>query len=390
MSCGRRGPGSGTSIQWHELVVRVDDAVVHVGRGRRVVEHEHLAGVLVDLRCAPRCPSRTGSGRSTTRARAVRACADRTRRGRRTGRSVVSARPACTTTSVLDASFMRVRAPQPSARSERRRAARGCRPTAARPASFSASKPCGAHEAVAVLGVAVAEADHVQHAVAVERVVPADRVVHRVLGVAEVDAVEVVGDLAHDVEVGRVVLERVRRPRARAVRVVVVGRQRRQHSPHDMRFHDANPTPDVAQRVLATCGDRNGRAVSPKPQPAVPVDFVGARRRDRRQVGDHRPARDQLGIGPARPASRCAARPGPRVARGRGVGKHLDEMAIPGMGFGGGDRQRLVGDAAQRADRSGVAPDRVGGAARMPRDEQHDQADDEHCSDESNLEHHCT
>ena len=103
-------------------------------------------------------------------------------------------------------------------------------------------EPDGADEAVAVVGAPVVEVEHVEHAVAVERVVqPVDRRVDRVLGVAQVDAVEIVGDLADHVEIGRVVLDEVRPPRAGAIRVIVVGRQRRRHASCDFDVHDASP-----------------------------------------------------------------------------------------------------------------------------------------------------
>jgi hypothetical protein len=69
-----------------------------------------------------------------------------------------------------------------------------------RPAACSARKPV-----VAVGGLAVLEVHGVQHAVAVERVVHADGLVHLVVRVAHVDAVQVFRDFAnhlHAVGVG--------------------------------------------------------------------------------------------------------------------------------------------------------------------------------------------
>jgi hypothetical protein len=82
----------------------------------------------------------------------------------------------------------------------------------------------GADEAIAVLGPPAVKADHVHHAVAVERVIAADRVVHRVFGIAQIDAIEVVGQIADHVEVGGVVLGMVRPPGPGAVGMVVVHR----------------------------------------------------------------------------------------------------------------------------------------------------------------------
>ncbi len=104
-------------------------------------------------------------------------------------------------------------------------------------------KSRGAHEAVPVVGPPVAEPDHVQHAVAIERVVQLiDRWVHGVLGVAEVDAAQIERDLTLDVEVGRVVLDEVRLPRAGAVRMVVVRGKRRRDAPYDLDVHSVNST----------------------------------------------------------------------------------------------------------------------------------------------------
>ena len=96
----------------------------------------------------------------------------------------------------------------------------------------------GADESVAVLGATVVEVEHVQHAVTVERVVQTiDRGMHRIFGVAEVDAPQVVGDLADDIEFGCVVLHEVGLPGAGAVRVVVVDRQRRRDASRDVDLH---------------------------------------------------------------------------------------------------------------------------------------------------------
>src|SRR5690606_15087684 len=67
-----------------------------------------------------------------------------------------------------------------------------------------------------------AEADLVDHAVAVEGVVETDGLVHRVLGVAQVDTLEIVGQLTLDLEVLGVPLAVGRRPGTRPVRMAVV------------------------------------------------------------------------------------------------------------------------------------------------------------------------
>ncbi len=87
----------------------------------------------------------------------------------------------------------------------------------------------GANEAVPVAGPAVVEGDLVQHPVAVEGVVHPDGGVDRVLGVAEVDAGEVGGQLAFDGEVVGVPLPVVGPPGPGAVGMVIVSRQRRRH-----------------------------------------------------------------------------------------------------------------------------------------------------------------
>ena len=94
----------------------------------------------------------------------------------------------------------------------------------------------GADEPVAVERLSVAEADDVHHAVAVERVVDLQRRVQRVLGVAQVHAVEVGRDLAlDDLEVVGVPLGGLRAPRPGAVGVVVVLGQRGQELADDLR-----------------------------------------------------------------------------------------------------------------------------------------------------------
>ena len=96
----------------------------------------------------------------------------------------------------------------------------------------------GADKAVAVEGFSVAESDDVQHAVAVERVVGLHRRVQRVLGVAQVDTVEIAGDFALDGDqVVGVPLAGLRPPRPGSVRVVVVFGQGRQEFADDFDVH---------------------------------------------------------------------------------------------------------------------------------------------------------
>src|SRR5262249_31678794 len=101
---------------------------------------------------------------------------------------------------------------------------------------------------------------HVDHAVAVERVVATDRVVDGVLGVAEVSAFEVSRQFANDVEIGGVVLRMVRPPWAGAIRVVVVGGQVREPAPHcfDVHVGISYTSPDPAANSF-----RVGRVFSP-------------------------------------------------------------------------------------------------------------------------------
>ena len=131
-------------------------------------------------------------------------------------------------TSVLDASFIRVRAPQP------------CIPLGqlhrlgqTGPQRFARfvlrQKTIGADKAVAVEGFSVTKTNDVQHAVAVERVVGLKRWMQRVLGVAQVDAVQIGRDFAlHRAQVVGVPLGGCGRPRTGPVGMVVVFGQGRQ------------------------------------------------------------------------------------------------------------------------------------------------------------------
>ncbi len=99
-------------------------------------------------------------------------------------------------------------------------------------------KAVGADEPVAVERLSVPEADDVDHAVAVERVVELQRRVQRILGVAQIHPVEVARDFAlHDGEVVGVPLGGLRSPRTGPVGVVVVLRQGGQKLADDLDIH---------------------------------------------------------------------------------------------------------------------------------------------------------
>ena len=182
----------------------VDDAVVQVRGGGPVVEEHQLAGVLVDAgvgrdapilreRPAPRGPPPVlqGHGIHLVEVAALEEADD--------------GLPPWTTTSVDDASFIRPRAPQPSSADGRRRALGQARPQGATGLALR-HRPSVRHEPVAVGGDPVPERHGVEHAVAVEGVVALDGRVDGVLGVAQVDAVQVGGHLAGDIQVGGVAL----------------------------------------------------------------------------------------------------------------------------------------------------------------------------------------
>src|SRR3989344_5386304 len=99
-----------------------------------------------------------------------------------------------------------------------------------------------ADEAVAIVGAAVLEADHVHHAVAVERMMAAQRLLHGILGVADIDTVDVARDGALDhVQVRGVHLLMQRRTRAVEVRMVA-GPQRDLHRPQSLHLYNGSPS----------------------------------------------------------------------------------------------------------------------------------------------------
>ena len=70
----------------------------------------------------------------------------------------------------------------------------------------------GSDEAIPVFGFAIDDTDRMDHAVAVERVVSADGLMHLVLGIANVNAIDIFRNLADDVHVGCVVFVVIGRP----------------------------------------------------------------------------------------------------------------------------------------------------------------------------------
>ena len=161
-----------------------------------------------------------------------------------------------------DASFISVRAPQPSSRLASCDGLGDARPQRAARLVLG-DEAVGADEPVAVERLAVAEADDVDHAVAVERVVDLQRRVQRVLGVAQVDAVEVGRDLAlDDREVVGVPLGGLRAPRAGAVRVVVVLGQRGQELADDLRIVGCRLISAMPSRGADDEADRGGGAAA--------------------------------------------------------------------------------------------------------------------------------
>jgi hypothetical protein len=91
---------------------------------------------------------------------------------------------------------------------------------------FLGREAVGTDETVAVEGRSVTEAD-VQHSVAVERPINVQRGMQRIFGIAQIDAVQVVGNLAFDRDqVVGVPFSRLRTSRAGPVGILIVGGQR--------------------------------------------------------------------------------------------------------------------------------------------------------------------
>ncbi len=175
----------------HQLVVPVHHAVVHVGRMLGVVEEQHLTGGLVHLHvgrdAVQRRPGRYALLLQRERVQPVTLAAlvvggeGAARVHHHVGAGGVLDGAMCTPARPRrEFGVLHQPGPQAAVGLDLRR------------------EPLGLHEAVAVVRTAVLEADHVQHAVAIEGVVTADGLVNRVLRVAQVDAVDVGRDAACD------------------------------------------------------------------------------------------------------------------------------------------------------------------------------------------------
>ena len=224
----------------HQLVVLVDHPVVHVGRLLAVVEEQQFAGGVVDLgvrRHSPlererALPVRLAKGVAGIRVNPVQVAAlveagqGRTAVHDHVGAGGILHQCPCAPAFVALGDLHRFGQawPQRSAR------------------LVLCGKSVGTNEPVAVEGFPVAEPHDVHHAVAVERMVELERRVQWVLGVAQVDAVQVAWDLALDggQAVG-VPFGGLRAPRTRAVGVVVVLGQGGEELPDDLDIHGQTP-----------------------------------------------------------------------------------------------------------------------------------------------------
>ena len=199
-----------------ELVVRPDHAVMHVGRVGGVVEEEQLARVLVQL----------GMRRDTVE----RHPAFRPELFHRVGVEPI-ALPALIEGrqdlagmhddigrgGVLDAAM---RAPARPGRQARVLGNAGPERLARLDLGH---QPLGAHKAVLVTRLAVAEGHGVDHAVAVERVIKTDRTESRILAVPDIDPVDILRDLADHFEIVGVILVEHRRPGTGRIGMVRIG-----------------------------------------------------------------------------------------------------------------------------------------------------------------------
>ncbi|MNL03576.1 hypothetical protein D3C87_1241170 [compost metagenome] len=206
-------PGQRHRRQMLQLIVRSDDAVMHVGRGLGIVEEQQLAGLFIDLGVGRDSLRRTpGVGPQRRQRIGVQAIGfaaliegreDGARVNDDVGRGGIL-QPA-------------MRAP---ARLFRQRRMLGQTGPQGAPRRLFGDEALGADKAVAIGGLAVREADSVDHAVAVERVIAAERLLDRVFGVAHIDAVDVGRNLAdHDHVLGRM-FGMLRRPGAGHIGVV--------------------------------------------------------------------------------------------------------------------------------------------------------------------------
>ena len=229
-------PGEWNIDVVHQVVVGVDHPVVQIGRGFAVVEEQHLAGAFVDLGMRRHAP--------VERERAVPGLLA-------SGLSGVGVDP------VEVAALVEAR--QRSAAVHHDVGARGILEHGAGAPAVVGSGQCqrfgqagpqrtpgllfgfeglGPDEPVAVERLSVPETDDVQHGVAIEGVIRLECGVQRVLGVAQVETVEVGGDLTlHSDQVVGAPLGGLRTPRPGAVGVVVVLGQGGQESADDLNIH---------------------------------------------------------------------------------------------------------------------------------------------------------
>ena len=111
------------------------------------------------------------------------------------------------------------------------------------------------HESIAVLDFAIAERHHVDHAVAIEWVVPTDRLKKRVFGVTQVHAVQLCRNLTDHIQVARGELGSLRPPRTTSIRVGITRRKIRGISTNVRHETSVNP-PSITSTCPVMCGLR--------------------------------------------------------------------------------------------------------------------------------------
>ena len=197
-----------------QLAVAVDHAVVHIGCGLGIVEEHQLAGRLVDLGVGRYAVERNPAGDAgLLQGLGIELVALAALVEGREGlagvhhhigaRTVLERAVGAEATAHRQAGRIGQAAPQRGAR------------------LLLGLETAGAHEAVTIAGPATLEVDLADHPIAVERVVAAQRLMHLVLGVAQIDAVDVGRDRALDhLEVVGVDLLHQRRPGAAQIGVV--------------------------------------------------------------------------------------------------------------------------------------------------------------------------
>ena len=223
----------------HQVAVLVHHAVVHVRRLLTVVEKQQFAAGVVDLRVCRNSPVERespvprflakGFGRERVDAVEVAALVEACQRGASVHDHVGAGRvlhPAARPPPVTFGQLRRLRQPGP----QRLTRLILCEE------SFRADKP------VAVERLSVPESDDMNHPVAVERVIKLQRRVQRILGVAQINTVDVAGNLTCDRhKIVRGPFRRLRPPRPGPVRVVVVLGQCRQELADDLNVHQRHP-----------------------------------------------------------------------------------------------------------------------------------------------------